>query len=86
MRKLLTLVLTLATSMLPTHALDADADFVDYMENLERLEMERERIHQMLEAHEVSYCNIICTLCCALGGLFFFDQWCNLTHCHAIGF
>ncbi len=48
------LLLSLALSMLPTHALDEDVDFLGHMENLERLEKEREREMKMYEAHEVS--------------------------------
>ncbi len=39
--------------MLATTALNEDADFVGYMENLEQMERERERINKMLEEHEV---------------------------------
>jgi hypothetical protein len=52
-RTLLILLLSVAISTSPTFALNEDADFVGYMENLEKMERERERINRMLEEHEV---------------------------------
>lgn len=54
--------------MLPTLAVNEDADFVGYMENLEQLERDRERINKILEAHEVSE---FCSLCYTVAVILF---------------
>ncbi|GAX18442.1 hypothetical protein FisN_2Lh085 [Fistulifera solaris] len=52
-RTLLIFLLLVASSMQTTNALNDDADFVGYMENLEKMERDRERINKMLEEHEL---------------------------------